>query len=98
MIPKSGHRFPACAKPWHILVLWINASAGVGRSEKIMRKVLEAEECRCTIVDGILGQAEQRRDRRKGAAVVHAGAEAFQRRKVLGHRITHVTLETVAGM
>jgi hypothetical protein len=37
MIPKSGRRFPACAKPWHIPVVWINASAGVGRSEKIMR-------------------------------------------------------------
>jgi hypothetical protein len=29
MIPKSGYRFPACAKP---------ASAGEGRSEKIMLK------------------------------------------------------------
>jgi hypothetical protein len=29
MIPKSGHRFPAFAKP---------ASAGEGRSEKIMLK------------------------------------------------------------
>jgi hypothetical protein len=29
MIPKSGNRFPAFAKP---------ASAGEGRSEKIMRK------------------------------------------------------------
>jgi hypothetical protein len=29
MIPKSGNRFPACAKP---------ASAGEGRSEKIMRQ------------------------------------------------------------
>jgi hypothetical protein len=45
MIPKSmsstpigdGHWFPACAKLWHILVVWTNASAGVGRSEKIMR-------------------------------------------------------------
>jgi hypothetical protein len=36
MIPKSGHRFPACAKPWRELALWTNASAGEGRSEKIM--------------------------------------------------------------
>jgi hypothetical protein len=36
MIPKSGYRFPACAKPWHGLVVWTNASAGEGRSEKIM--------------------------------------------------------------
>jgi tripartite-type tricarboxylate transporter receptor subunit TctC len=44
MIPKKpaphlmrgGHRFPACAKPWHSLVVWTDASAGVGRSEKIM--------------------------------------------------------------
>jgi hypothetical protein len=38
MIPKSGHRFPACAKPRQILGVWTNASAGVGRSGKIMRK------------------------------------------------------------
>jgi hypothetical protein len=31
MIPKSGCRFPACAKPCH-------ASADEGRSEKIMLK------------------------------------------------------------
>jgi hypothetical protein len=44
MIPKKpapdlirgGYRFPACAKPWHDLVEWTDASAGVGRSEKIM--------------------------------------------------------------
>jgi len=38
------------------------------------------------------------RHRRECAAVVHAWAEAFQRREVLGHRIAHVALETVAGM
>ncbi len=38
MIPKSGFRFPACAKPWHGSPVWLNASAGEGRSEKIMRK------------------------------------------------------------
>jgi hypothetical protein len=45
MIPKKlvpdlirdVQRFPACAKPWHILAVWTNASAGVGRSDKIMR-------------------------------------------------------------
>ena len=31
-IPKSGHRFPAFAKP---------ASAGEGRSDKIMRKMIK---------------------------------------------------------
>jgi hypothetical protein len=44
MIPKKharresggGYRFPACAKPWHGLLLWLDASAGEGRSEKIM--------------------------------------------------------------
>jgi hypothetical protein len=36
MIPKSGNRFPACAKPCQRLVLSVNASAGEGRSEKIM--------------------------------------------------------------
>jgi len=44
MIPKSmsstpigdGHRFPACAKPNHGPRLWTDASAGEGRSEKIM--------------------------------------------------------------
>src|ERR1700747_1477161 len=38
MIPKSGHRFPACAKPSQSRVLSFHASAGEGRSEKIMLK------------------------------------------------------------
>jgi hypothetical protein len=39
MIPKSGNRFPACAKPGHRSdILMLNASAGEGRSDKIMRK------------------------------------------------------------
>jgi hypothetical protein len=37
MIPKSGSRFPACAKPCQT-VLPFDASAGEGRSEKIMLK------------------------------------------------------------
>jgi len=36
MIPKSGSRFPACAKPSHHLSCWIEASAGEGRSDRIM--------------------------------------------------------------
>jgi hypothetical protein len=38
MIPKSGYRFPACAKPMAGFVVWLDASAGEGRSEKIMLK------------------------------------------------------------
>jgi hypothetical protein len=38
MIPKSGNRFPACAKPRRQLVVSFDASAGEGRSEKIMLK------------------------------------------------------------
>jgi hypothetical protein len=38
MIPKSGHRFPACAKPRQLVVRSFDASAGEGRSEKIMRE------------------------------------------------------------
>jgi hypothetical protein len=38
MIPKSGYRFPACAKPWPLNVVWLDASAGEARSEKIMLK------------------------------------------------------------
>jgi hypothetical protein len=46
MIPKKhvpdvireGDRFPACAKPWRGLLMCADASAGVGRSDKIMRK------------------------------------------------------------
>jgi hypothetical protein len=45
MIPKKpvpdlipdGLRFPACAKPSHGLIVRADASAGEGRSEKIMR-------------------------------------------------------------
>jgi hypothetical protein len=36
MIPKSGHRFPACAKPSSYSLIRLDASAGEGRSEKIM--------------------------------------------------------------
>jgi hypothetical protein len=36
MIPKSGHRFPACAKPSNHSFIGLDASAGEGRSEKIM--------------------------------------------------------------
>jgi hypothetical protein len=38
MIPKSGNRFPACAKPGQGFVVSFDASAGEGRSEKIMLK------------------------------------------------------------
>jgi hypothetical protein len=46
MIPKKpapdsirgGYRFPACAKPVARFVVWLDASAGEGRSEKIMRQ------------------------------------------------------------
>jgi hypothetical protein len=38
MIPKSGYRFPACAKPLLTFVRSFDASAGEGRSEKVMRK------------------------------------------------------------
>ncbi len=46
MIPKKpapdlirgGYRFPACTKPVARLVVSLAASAGEGRSEKIMRK------------------------------------------------------------
>jgi hypothetical protein len=38
MISKSGNRFPACAKPYQTFALLFDASAGEGRSEKIMLK------------------------------------------------------------
>jgi hypothetical protein len=38
MIPKSKNRFPACANPWHRFVVLFDASAGDGRSDKIMLK------------------------------------------------------------
>jgi hypothetical protein len=33
---RGGNRFPACAKPLHGSSFWVDASAGEGRSEKIM--------------------------------------------------------------
>jgi hypothetical protein len=36
MIPKSGYRFPACAKRSVNRAVWLDASAGEGRSEQIM--------------------------------------------------------------
>jgi len=45
MIPKSGNRFPACAKPVARSVIWLDASAGEGRSEKIIsKKKLERDD------------------------------------------------------
>jgi hypothetical protein len=38
MIPKSGNRFSACVKPRHSPAVWTDASAGEGRSDKIMRE------------------------------------------------------------
>jgi hypothetical protein len=38
MIPESGRRFPACAKPRQPLAVSFDASAGEARSEKIMLK------------------------------------------------------------
>jgi hypothetical protein len=38
MIPKSGYRFPACVKPLATFVVWLDASASEGRSEKIVLK------------------------------------------------------------
>jgi hypothetical protein len=38
MIPKSGYRFPACAKPSNHPFIRPDASAGEGRSEKIVLK------------------------------------------------------------
>jgi hypothetical protein len=38
MIPKSGFRFPACAKLWKRSLFSGDASAGEGRSAKIMLK------------------------------------------------------------
>jgi hypothetical protein len=38
MIPKSGNRFPACAKPYKWFDPRSYATAGEGRSEKIMLK------------------------------------------------------------
>jgi hypothetical protein len=46
MIPKSGHRFPACAKPRQPLAVSFDASAGEARSEKIMLKQQAKTKCR----------------------------------------------------
>jgi hypothetical protein len=35
---RDGHEFPACAKPSNHPFIPLDASAGEGRSEKIMRK------------------------------------------------------------
>jgi hypothetical protein len=40
MIPKSGYRFPACAKPSNHVFIRPDASAGEGRSETIMLEQL----------------------------------------------------------
>jgi hypothetical protein len=36
MMPKSGYRLPACAKPSTRFIVWHDASAGEARSENIM--------------------------------------------------------------
>jgi hypothetical protein len=37
MVPKNGYRFPACAKPLLERSKWVDASAGEGKSDQIMR-------------------------------------------------------------
>ena len=41
MIPKSAPRFPACAKLLQGLTVWLDASAGEGRSDRIMLQMKE---------------------------------------------------------
>jgi hypothetical protein len=43
MIPKSGYRFAACAKPGYWLGVSVDASAGEGRSDKIMLTKTQSE-------------------------------------------------------
>jgi hypothetical protein len=38
MIPKGENRLPSCAKLWRRFVVLFDASAGEGRSDKIMLK------------------------------------------------------------
>jgi hypothetical protein len=45
MSQKSGDRFPACAKPGYPCVVWVDASAGGGRSDKDMREIYESSAC-----------------------------------------------------
>jgi hypothetical protein len=49
MIPKSGRRFPAGAKPWLPFLVPAGASAGEGRSEKIMLKQQAKAKCRINL-------------------------------------------------
>jgi len=42
MMPKSGNRFPACAKPRNGAVMSHDASAREAKSDQIMRKTKEA--------------------------------------------------------
>jgi hypothetical protein len=53
MIPKSGTRFPAYAKPRQPLALSFDASAGEARSEKIMRKQKAKAKCLFNIMSVI---------------------------------------------
>jgi putative endonuclease len=54
MIPKGGRRFPACAKPSRRLSKRLEATAGEGRSEKIM-----LQENHCFVY--VLGSADKGR-------------------------------------
>jgi hypothetical protein len=40
---RGGYLFPACAKPMALFVLSVDASAGEGRSEKIMLQESQTE-------------------------------------------------------
>jgi hypothetical protein len=45
MVAKSGYRFPACAKPGQLFANRLDASAGEGRSEKIMLEQHAKAKC-----------------------------------------------------
>ncbi len=70
MIPKSGNRFPAYAKP---------ASAGEGRSDEIMRDPKRQR------IDKWLWHARMVRTRSDAAALVQAGYVRINSAKVSAH-------------
>jgi hypothetical protein len=61
MIPKSGYRFSACAKPCQQLVPSIMASAGEATSEKIMLKRKAKAKCEINSIHFALAPSLPRR-------------------------------------
>jgi hypothetical protein len=100
MVPKNGLRFPACEKPWDRPPSRLDASAGEGRSERIMlapRPLIRALACIALLLAASSASLAQMADCSSEAARIKRAEDELPRLDVAppGDRtIVCITLET----